>query len=74
MKVSKLDGVFNAYAALPAITPVPVVAVVQEIFGVNSDIRTTCNELARDGFIAIAPDLFWRIEPNVDLDAAVAEH
>ena len=42
--------------------------VLQELFGVNADIRATCDELAKQGFIAIAPDLFWRQEPHVDLD------
>ncbi len=36
-------------------------------FGVNADIRQTCDELAEQGFIAVAPDLFWRQEPGVDL-------
>jgi carboxymethylenebutenolidase len=35
---------------------------------VNADIRKTCDELAEQGFIAVAPDLFWRQEPGVDLD------
>jgi dienelactone hydrolase len=34
---------------------------------VNADIREKCDELAEQGFIAIAPDLFWRQEPGVDL-------
>jgi carboxymethylenebutenolidase len=37
------------------------------VFGVNADIRKTCGELAEEGFIAVAPDLFWRQEPGVDL-------
>jgi carboxymethylenebutenolidase len=43
----------------------PVVVVLQELFGVNADIRATCDELAAHGFIAIAPDLFWRQDPGV---------
>jgi dienelactone hydrolase len=39
----------------------------KELFGVNADIRKTCDELAGQGFIAVAPDLFWRQEPDVDL-------
>jgi carboxymethylenebutenolidase len=39
----------------------------QELFGVNADIRKTCDELAERGFVAVAPDLFWRQEPGVDL-------
>ena len=38
------------------------------VFGVNADnVRKTCGELAEQGFIAVAPDLFWRQEPGVDL-------
>ena len=61
------DGVFGAYVARPKASPAPAVVVLQELFGVNVDIRKTCNELAEQGFIAIAPDLFWRQEPGVDL-------
>jgi len=43
--------------------------VLQELFGVNTDIRKTCDELAAQGFLAVAPDLFWRQEPGVDLNA-----
>jgi carboxymethylenebutenolidase len=62
------DGTFRAYISRPAKLPAPVVVILQELFGVNADIRATCDELATQGFIAIAPDLFWRQEPGVDLD------
>src|SRR6202043_1595631 len=61
------DGTFRGYISRPAKLPAPAVIVLQELFGVNADIRATCNELAAQGFIAIAPDLFWRQEPGVDL-------
>src|ERR1700682_5873763 len=61
------DGTSRAYISRPAKLPAPTVVVLQELFGVNADIRATCNELAAEGFIAIAPDLFWRQEPGVDL-------
>ena len=61
------DGAFVAYIARPKTLPVPAVVVLQELFGVNADIRKTCDELAEQGFIAVAPDLFWRQEPRVDL-------
>src|SRR6202030_1492620 len=61
------DGTFDAYIARPKASPAPAVVVLHEVFGVNADIRKTCNELAEDGFIAVAPDLFWRQEPGVDL-------
>jgi carboxymethylenebutenolidase len=63
-----LDGAFDAYIARPKALPAPAIVVLQELFGVNSDIRKTCDELAEQGFIAIAPDLFWRQEPGIDLN------
>src|SRR4029077_3703060 len=58
---------FAAYIARPKTLPAPAVVVLHEVFGVNADIRKTCDELAEQGFIAAAPDLFWRQEPGVDL-------
>src|SRR5262250_1661619 len=60
-------GAFSAYIARPKTAPAPAVVVLQELFGVNADIRKTCDELAEQGFLAAAPDLFWRQEPGVDL-------
>src|SRR6202162_1589551 len=60
-------GTFGAYVAQPAAQPAPAVIVLHEVFGVNADIRKTCDELAEQGFIGVAPDLFWRLEPGVDL-------
>jgi carboxymethylenebutenolidase len=62
------DGAFGAYMARPKTLPAPAVVVLQEIFGVNADIRKTCDELAEQGFLAVAPDLFWRQEPGLDLN------
>lgn len=61
------DGSFDAYIARPANLPAPAVVVLHEVFGVNADIREHCDELAGQGFLAVAPDLFWRLEPGVDL-------
>ena len=61
------DGAFAAYIARPTNSPSPAVVVLQELFGVNTDIRKHCDELAEQGFLAVAPDLFWRQEPGVDL-------
>jgi len=61
------DGTFYAHIARPKTSPAPAIVVLQELFGVNADIRTTCDELAEQGFVAVAPDLFWRQEPGVDL-------
>jgi carboxymethylenebutenolidase len=62
------DGAFGAYMARPKTLPAPAVVVLQEIFGVNVDMRETCDELAAQGFIAVCPDLFWRQEPDLDLN------
>ena len=61
------NGVFAAYIAQPETLPAPGVVVLHEVFGVNADIRKHCDEFAEQGFIAVAPDLFWRQEPGVDL-------
>jgi carboxymethylenebutenolidase len=61
------DGAFEAYVARPSTLPAPAVVVVQEIFGVNADLRDTCDELAKQGYLALSPDLFWRMEPGVDM-------
>jgi carboxymethylenebutenolidase len=65
--IGSRDGTFNAHIARPAALPAPAIVVLHEVFGVNADIRKTCGELAGEGFIAVAPDLFWRQEPGVDL-------
>jgi carboxymethylenebutenolidase len=65
--IEGVDGVFGAYVGRPKVSPAPAVIVLQELFGVNADIRKTCEELAEQGFVAVAPDLFWRQEPGVDL-------
>ncbi len=65
------NGSFQAYCAEPAGTPRAAIIVIQEIFGVNHGIRLKCDHLAADGYLAIAPDLFWRLEPGVELDPDV---
>lgn len=77
VKVTAADGgVFNAYLAAPATLVsggVGIVVVLQEIFGVNANIRGIADDFAAQGYYAIAPDIFWRLEPGVDLDPASAE-
>ena len=70
MTIATLDGQgrFAAYCAEPAGTPRAAIIVIQEIFGVNAGIRRKCDRLAEDGYLAIAPDLFWRLEPGIELD------
>jgi carboxymethylenebutenolidase len=62
------DGqALGAYVARPESDPIATLVVVQEIFGVNAHIRSVADGYAKDGFLAVAPALFDRIEPNVEL-------
>ena len=65
---SKDGGTFSAYLTVPDKPNGGAVVVLQEIFGLNANIRRVVDRLAKDGYIAIAPDLFWRQEPGVQLD------
>lgn len=62
------DGSFNAYLAEPDGPPRAAIVVIQEIFGVNEGIRRKCDHWAEKGYLALAPDLFWRLQPGVELD------
>jgi carboxymethylenebutenolidase len=65
--IKTADGESHAYLAKPDAAAAPAVVVLHEVFGVNADMRQTCDALAADGFIAVCPDLFWRQTPGVDL-------
>jgi carboxymethylenebutenolidase len=68
------DGSFSAYVARPQAASAPAVVVIQEIFGVNQVMRDITDGLAGQGYLAICPDLFWRIEPGIDItDKSEAE-
>ena len=68
LNLTAADGFrLAAYRADPAAPPRGGLIVVQEIFGVNRHIRAVCDGFAADGYAAIAPALFDRSEPNVDL-------
>lgn len=67
------NGSFGAYVARPEAAPRAAIIVIQEIFGVNPGIRQKCDKLAAQGYLAVAPDLFWRIEPGVELDPDVQD-
>lgn len=75
IELTTADGKFGAYLAKPALSQEgPGIVVIQEIFGVNKVVRDICDGYAEQGFFAIAPDLFWRIEPGVDItDQSEAE-
>ncbi len=61
------DGSFGAYLAVPARTPAAGLVVAQEIFGVNQVMREICDWLAGEGYAACCPDIFWRIEPGIQI-------
>jgi len=64
---------FPCYVAAPDGTAKAAIIVIQEIFGVNKGIRAKCDHWAKAGYLAIAPDLFWRINENTELDPDVEE-
>jgi carboxymethylenebutenolidase len=61
------SGAMGGYLALPASGRGPGIVVIQEIFGVNKVMRDLTDGFAASGYIALCPDLFWRIEPGVQL-------
>ena len=65
------DASFGAYIARPQGPAKGAIIVIQEIFGVNPGIRQKCDKLAAEGYVALAPDLFWRLEPGITLDPDV---
>lgn len=62
------DASFGAYLARPEGEAKGAIIVIQEIFGVNPGIRQKCDKLAAEGWLAVAPDLFWRLQPGIELD------
>ena len=72
--IDTADGqTMPAYVARPGGSPRAAVVVIQEIFGVNAGIRSKADDLAREGYLAVAPDLFFRINGATDLDPDVPE-
>lgn len=66
--IKSFDGdEFDAYLALPAGGYGPGIVVLQEIFGINQTVRDVCGWYAAHGFVALAPDLFWRQQRSVEL-------
>ena len=61
IKLTASDGFkIGGYRADPAGKPRAAIVVIQEIFGVNHHIRSVCDRLAKEGYVAIAPDYFFR--------------
>lgn len=71
--IHSLDGSgdFAAYRADPEGSPRGAIIVIQEVFGVNEGIRRKCDYWASKGYVAFAPDLFWRLDPGIQLDPDV---
>src|SRR6185295_13802664 len=66
--IKSFDGVeFDGYLALPARGYGPGIVVLQEIFGINQYLRDVADWYAAHGFVALVPDLFWRIQPGIEL-------
>lgn len=65
------DALFDAYVASPAGLAKAAIIVIPEIFGVNAGIRQKCDKLALEGYLAVAPDVFWRFAPGVQLNPDV---
>lgn len=62
------DALFNSYMATPAGKAKAAIIVIPEVFGLNPGIRKKCDKLAADGYLAVAPEIFWRIAPGVELN------
>lgn len=68
VQITSTDGgEFSAYVSLPPTGKGPGIVLIQEIFGVNAHIRAVADQYAQDGFVVVAPDVFWRQEPNLDI-------
>ncbi|MBC7919361.1 MAG: dienelactone hydrolase family protein [Rhodoferax sp.] len=69
LSISSHDGkTFDAYLSLPPTGKGPGLVLIQEIWGVNAHIRAVADQYAMDGYVVLAPDVFWRQEPKVDLN------
>jgi len=67
------EGRFAAWQARPEGAPKAAIVVIQEIFGVNPGIRGKTDDWAAKGYLAMAPDMFWRFAPRYEADPDVKE-
>ena len=67
VRVKLRDGLMGAHVAYPAKTPAPAIIAIMEIWGVNDTMRSHAQEFAEAGFVCLVPDLFWRLEPGIEL-------
>ncbi len=64
---------FAAYVALPPGGTGPLLVMLQEIFGINANVRRICDGFAQEGYVVVAPDLFWRQTPGVEIDPSATD-
>ena len=67
IEIDSAEGKFGAYLAIPHTRKGPGIVLIQEIFGVNEHIRAVAEQYAADGYLVIAPDLFWRSGQRIEL-------
>ena len=68
IKIAAHDGgSFTGYLAKPAKTKAPGLVLIQEIFGVNAVMRRIADDYAKQGYLVLCPDLFWRQEPGIQI-------
>lgn len=66
--IAGADGSFDAHVVVPDSGSGPGILVLQEIFGVNAYIKDVCERVAQMGYVAVAPDMFWRLEPGFTVE------
>lgn len=74
LKASDGSGSFAGYLALPASGRGPGVVIGQEIFGINANMRQVADFYAEEGYVALVPDLFWRLQPGIELGYTEADY
>lgn len=74
ISINSHDGQsFGGYLSLPPKGTGPGLVIIQEIWGVNAHIRDVADQYAMDGYVVLAPDMFWRQKPGVDLQYTEAD-
>ncbi len=75
IKITASDGgQFEAYYALPEAGSGPVIVLLQEIFGINAEMREVADLYASEGYVVVVPDLFHQFAPNIELGYSEDDH
>lgn len=74
IRASDGSGSFKGYVAVPASGKGPGIVLCQEIFGVNASMRAVADYYAEEGYVVLAPDLFWRQAPGIELGYTEADY